>query len=338
MRFDLAEDERMLRDMVREFTSNEVPQGTSATLWPAIVELGLTGITAPESAEGIGLDAVALAVVLEELAVGSGALATRLAAHAGAATTALAAVGEAEAHTLKGIATGERTAAWIPGGLITLEGGTLRGQVALVPNADRADIFVIAVEGAEPTIAVLRRSDLRYQATEAPLGLTDAGFGEVEVSVHASACSTYPVAADVLAACEGASAIADAAVAVGISRAAIAAAVPYALERKQFGKPIARFQAVQWMIADSATELDAARLMVWHAAAGEVAPAHARLMAGTVARRITDHAIQIHGGYGYTAEYPVAAYWRDAHHCLTVAGPDGGRRAIAAAVVEAARA
>ena len=110
-----------------------------------------------------------------------------------------------------------------------------------------------------------------------------------------------------------------AAQAVGIAQAAFDVAKAYALERHQFGKPIADFQAIQWKLADMATEIDAARLLTWRAALlrdrglphGE-AGAKAKLFASGVARRQTGEAIQVLGGYGYTREFPVERYYRDA--------------------------
>jgi alkylation response protein AidB-like acyl-CoA dehydrogenase len=107
--------------------------------------------------------------------------------------------------------------------------------------------------------------------------------------------------------------------AVGTAQGAFEAAVRYAKQRRQFGKSISEFQAIQWMIADSATEIDAARLLTFRAAhlrdRGEninQAAAMAKLYASETAVRVTDKAIQIHGGYGYIKDYPVEKFHRDA--------------------------
>src|SRR5204863_347169 len=106
---------------------------------------------------------------------------------------------------------------------------------------------------------------------------------------------------------------------VGVARGALAAALTYVKERKQFGKPIAEFQAVQFQLAQAATELEAARLMVYNAArledAGEpytMQAAMAKLFAAQVAERVTSLAVELFGGYGYTTEYPVEKFYRDA--------------------------
>jgi butyryl-CoA dehydrogenase len=110
-----------------------------------------------------------------------------------------------------------------------------------------------------------------------------------------------------------------AAQAVGIAQGALDAAVAFAKDRVQFGKPISTFQAIQFMLADMATEIDAARLLIWRAAGMKIAgvpyskeSAMAKLYAAEVAERVTNKAVQIHGGYGYTKEYPVERYYRDA--------------------------
>jgi alkylation response protein AidB-like acyl-CoA dehydrogenase len=127
------------------------------------------------------------------------------------------------------------------------------------------------------------------------------------------------------------------ALALGLARGALEEASRYALERKQFGKPIAEFQAIQHKLADMATELDAARLLVHRAAVlkdqGKRYKREAsmgKLFASEMAMRACDEAIQIHGGYGYTREYPVERYWRDAKLCTIGEGTSEVQRMIIA--------
>ena len=113
--------------------------------------------------------------------------------------------------------------------------------------------------------------------------------------------------------------ISIAALSVGIAQAALEEALRYATERQTFGQPIANHQAIQWMLADAATEIHAARLMVYYAAwlkdqkqSFTLAGAMAKLYASEMAERVTRSAIQVHGGYGYSREYPVERPYRDA--------------------------
>jgi alkylation response protein AidB-like acyl-CoA dehydrogenase len=135
--------------------------------------------------------------------------------------------------------------------------------------------------------------------------------------------------------------LAVAALALGCGQGALDAAVAYAKDRKQFGQPIASFQAIQWMLADARVELEAARLLVPRAAATEDAggdaagdAATARLYAAEAASRACSRALQVHGGYGYTKEFPVERHLRDAKVCEV---SDGGPAARRAAVASRAR-
>ncbi len=127
------------------------------------------------------------------------------------------------------------------------------------------------------------------------------------------------------------------AMALGLAQAALDEATRYAKERVQFGQPIARFQAIQWMIADMATEIDAARLMVYRAAAMKDAgrpftkeAAMAKLYASEVAERAAFKALQIHGGYGYSREYPVERIYRDQRLCSIGEGTSEIQRLVIA--------
>ena len=128
-----------------------------------------------------------------------------------------------------------------------------------------------------------------------------------------------------------------AAQAVGIAQAAFETAVRYSKQREQFGKPISALQAIQWMIADMATEIDAARLMVYRAAARKDAglpftkeAAMGKLYASEVAERAAFKALQIHGGYGYSREYPVERIYRDQRLCTIGEGTSEIQRLVIA--------
>jgi alkylation response protein AidB-like acyl-CoA dehydrogenase len=127
------------------------------------------------------------------------------------------------------------------------------------------------------------------------------------------------------------------ALALGIARAALEASINYAKERRQFGKPIAEFEAIQWKLADMATEIDAARLLVYRAAelkekglSYKRAASEAKLFASEVAARATSQALQIHGGAGYMKDCPVERYFRDAKLCEIGEGTSEIQRIIIA--------
>jgi alkylation response protein AidB-like acyl-CoA dehydrogenase len=127
------------------------------------------------------------------------------------------------------------------------------------------------------------------------------------------------------------------AMALGIGEAALAAALTYAKERKQFGQAIAEFQGLQWMLADSRVELDAARLLLWRAAslADQDKPfateaAMAKLYASEAASKVCDRALQIHGGYGYINQFPVERYVRDVRLCRIGEGTSEVQRQVIA--------
>ena len=131
--------------------------------------------------------------------------------------------------------------------------------------------------------------------------------------------------------------ISIAALSVGIAQGAYEAAVRYAKERQQFGKPIAEFQAIQFKLADMATQIEAARLLTQQAAylkdAGKKTTkqsAMAKLYASEVAVRVSEESVQIHGGYGYTKDYPAEKYWRDSKLCTIGEGTSEIQRIVIA--------
>lgn len=247
-------------------------------------ELELWGLMLPESKGGAGMDALAYVVVLESLAALSPSLAHRWALHAGPASRAML---DAKLD-VAALATGSERATWTD---------SKRAPEArwLVVSDEQTRIY----ESPTWTAASLMALD----------GISTFELGEPVATI----------AADVRA-------IADlgfAACCVGAARASLRAATAYAKERKQFGRPIADFQAIQWKIADAATELDAARLLVRNAASDLTRAAQARVFAGTAANRAASEALQIHGGYGYTREYPVERWLRAIR--IWSADPDAAR-------------
>ena len=256
-----------------------------------LAELGFWGIATDESRGGVGFDALAYALVIEALATGSPSVARRVAVHAGPALAGLARTDR----DLEGLCGGEHFATFVAG---------------LTPAP--AEVYVTASGVA--TDATVETID--------PMGHRGAGLARVtagEVTPFATEGDDPIVWHD----------LGLAALALGSARAAMDAAMGYAKERKQFGRPIADFQAIQWKIADSLMAIEGAALLVHRAAlsldAADAAMARAATVrAGLVA---TDHALQIHGGYGYTREYPVERHLRSLR---MVGGVDAARTSVAA--------
>ena len=264
-----------------------------AAVGGALAELGLWGLTAAEDRGGLGLDGLAYALVVEALAEGSPSVARRLATHAGPGLAGLSATD----WDLDPYCAGEAFVSYVPA----------PGALAVAP----ADAWVTP-EGVG-----------REATTEAvdPMGQRGAGLAKVEVGTVSGPAHPAVRAWDDLGA---------AALALGSGRAALRAAIAYAHERAQFGKPLAKFQAIQWKIADAATALDAAELLVHRAAVSldAVHAATARTVAVRSGLEAADHALQIHRGYGFTREYPVEKHLRSVRMMAT---GDRGRVQVAAA-------
>ena len=356
MNFDLSEDDRLLADGVREFCEREIVPHAAAwdeaealpeDLPRRLAELGLLGLEVPEDEGGVGLSAVASSAVVAELGRASAAVALSVSAHNALVVGYLLRAGtkDQRAALLPGLLDGSRLGAFA---LSEAVAGTDGRAVATVVRRDGADLLVA---GEKRTITHGTRAGLylvvaRYGAEDGPLcavavegdrpglrtrrvptlGVCACDVGDVsfeDVRVPASALVGEPGRAweDVLALLDRGR-INVAAMATGILAAAFEAARAYARERRQFGRPIADFQAIRWKLADMATRLDAARLLVFEAAsrydAGErvrEAAARAKVFAAEAAVAGASDALQIHGGYGYTREYPVERYLRDARLC-----------------------
>jgi alkylation response protein AidB-like acyl-CoA dehydrogenase len=354
--------------MVRDFVAAEVspvaghwgdtlPREIIATLGG----LGLLGIDVDEAYGGAGMGALAAAVALEELAAGDGGLALAVATHAVLCCGHIERFGTETQKRLylPDLMSGTVVGTWAGGasesGSLTARalrseiGWRLEGSLPLVTQVRGADLAVVVVAtGPERATAFVLPSSSWASGESRTLGLRSAAAGELllgradvdDVQRIGRLGTGHEDEASVLTRGH----IGRAAIAVGIARAAAETAVKYATERSQFGKPIARFQAIQWMIADSATEVDAARLMCHRAAAiadagddASTEAAMARRFASRVAREVTDRAVQIHGGYGYTTEYPVERYWRDAKQIAVGEGTNDAlqRQSVARGLLDA---
>ena len=317
-----------------------------------IGELGLLGIPIPEDEGGSGLDTLAYAIAVEEIGRVWGSLGLIVAAHTSLGCGPLHLVGTPaqQAGFLAPMASGRVLGAYgltepgagsDAGGTRTTarhedgpDGGSwvIDGGKRFITNAGQAGTYIITAR-----TGTTERGDAEISAFIVPAETAGFSIGRIEdkLGLHASATgelrfegarvpngnmlgeqgSGFKTFLRIL---DGGR-ISIGALAVGLAQAALDAAIPYAQTREQFGRPIGSFQGVAFMVADMATEIEAARLMVHKAAwlkdqgrdYGLVA-AEAKLLASEVSSRATNAAIQIHGGYGYVTDYPVERFMRDA--------------------------
>ncbi len=359
MDLDLPQEHRLLRDTIRDFAAREIePQideHERERRFPTDIvadlgQMGLLGIPFPEEEGGAGLDTLAYAVAIEELARVWGSLAIIVAAHTslGCNPLHLAGTDAQKERFLVPMAKGEVLGAY---GLTEPEAGSDSGGTRTTARFDEADgswvingrkRFITNAGQAGTYIVTARtgaRDDGSPEISAFIVTRDTAGFviGRLEekLGLHASATGELlfedcRVPADHMLGAQGdgwkvflktldGGRISIGAMAVGLSQAALDASVAYARERKQFGRPIGSFEGVAFMVADMATEIDAARALVWRAAwlkdqgrDYSTAAAEAKLFASEVSQRATNNAVQIHGGYGYVEEYKVERYLRDA--------------------------
>jgi alkylation response protein AidB-like acyl-CoA dehydrogenase len=355
MDFDLTPEQREIQGLAREVARDRIEPNAAAwdrehgfprELLAELAELGLMGVCVSEEYGGAGADFVSYILVLEELSRADAGVGVTVAVHTSAVTLPLLAFGtdEQKSRFVPPLACGEAVGAFA---LTEPEAGSDAGSLrtAAVEDGDGWSITGakqwITNGGFGGTVLLFARTDA---STPGPAGVSafvlDGDQVQVtreEEKLGLNSSSTVDlvingahVGRDRLLHQEGkgfavAMATLDggrigiAAQAVGIAQAAYDAAREYALERRQFGKRIAEFQAIQWKLADMATEIDAARMLVYRAAwlkerglPHTEEGAKAKLFASGVARRQTGEAIQILGGYGYTKEFPVERYYRDA--------------------------
>ena len=317
-----------------------------------IGELGWLGINVPERWGGAGMDTLSYAIAVEEISRVWGSLGIIVAAHTslGCGPLLIAATDEQRDRYLPPLASGQMLGAYgltepmagsDAGGTRTTarhepgpDGGTwvIDGQKRFITNAGQAGLYILTAR-----TGVNDDGSARISAFIVPAETPGFAVGRLEekMGLHASATGELQldgvrVPGANLLGDEGAGfkaflkvldggRISIAALALGLAQAALDASVPYAREREEFGRPIGSFQGVAFMIADMATEIEAARALVYRAAwlkdQGRdygLAAAQAKLFASEVSSRVTNAAIQVHGGYGYVEEYKVERYLRDA--------------------------
>jgi alkylation response protein AidB-like acyl-CoA dehydrogenase len=374
MDFELPETHRQLRAAVAEFCEREVKphaiewdkaERFPSEIVPKLAAMGLLGIRIPESYGGAGMDTLAYAVAVQEIAKYDGSLALTVASHNGLGTGHILAFGN-EAQKQKYLpkaASGEWLAAWgltEPGsgsdasGLRTTarrEGSewVINGTKMFITQGSVGGFCVVlAKTNAEKkqkgiTAFVVEHGTPGFRASKhlEKLGMRSSdtcelSFEDVRVADAQRLGEVDHGFLDTLAILDKGR-ISIAALALGLGQGALAMAIAYAKERKQFDRPIADFQAIQWMIADCKTELDAAELLTLRAAALADAgkafsreASMAKLFASEAATRACNKALQIHGGYGYTREYQVERHLRDAKLCEIGEGTSEVQRMVIA--------
>lgn len=360
MDFELSEHHALLRNSLRQFFKERVApharewdeaEHFPSELVPELAELGLLGIKIPEAYGGAGLDMSAYAIAVEEAARVDGSLALTIASHNGLGTGHILAYGtEAQKQKyLTRACTGEWLAAWaltdpssgsdaagmrtkavrdgndwvISGSKMFITQGSVGGFCVVLARTNfeapaQRGITAFIVDTKTPGYSASKklkklgcRSSDTVEITLEQVRVPDSErLGEVDQGFL-----------DTMRILDGGR-ISIAAMALGLGRGALDMALTYAKQREAFGKPIAEFQAIQWMLADAQTELDAAELLVrraaWLADNGRRYTAEAsmaKLFASEVATRVCNNSLQIHGGYGYTREFDIERHLRDAKLC-----------------------
>jgi butyryl-CoA dehydrogenase len=360
----LDEDHRAVQDAVRSFVQDRIAPHAAA--WdrehhfPAaelrgLAELGCYGVAVPHEYDGAGLDYLALALILEEVAAGCGATSTIVSVNNCPVCSILMAFGneDQKQRFLKPLARGDMLGAFcLTEPHVGSEAGGLRttavrdgddyvlngvkqfitsgknGQLAIVmavtdKAAGKRGISAFIVPTATPGYEVARieekmgqrasdTAQIRFDGCRVPATnrLADEGMG-LKIALSGLEGGRIGIASQ----------------AVGMARAAFEAALAYSKERSSFGKPIFEHQAVQFKLADMATQIEAARQLIWHAAALKDAgrpclkeAAMAKLNASEMAERVCSAAIQVFGGYGYVNDFPVERIYRDVRVCQIYEG------------------
>jgi alkylation response protein AidB-like acyl-CoA dehydrogenase len=355
MDFELSSDQRSIQGLARELAEAEIvpyagdwdrEKRFPDELYPKLAALGLMGVCIPEEYGGAGADFLSYVLVLEELSRADAGVGVTVAVHTSAATLPILAWGtdEQRSRFVPPLARGEQLGAFAltesgsgsdAGSLRTTalpdgDGWVVNGGKQWITNGSRAGTFLLFARTDPGTAGargvscfVLDAAHVRVTREEEKLGLNSSSTSDLVVDgaqigrdrlLHEEGRG-FRVA---MATLDGGR-IGIAAQALGIAQAAYDIARAYALEREQFGRRIGDFQAIQWKLADMATEIDAARLLTYRAAwlkaegrSHTAEGAKAKLYASEMARRQTAEAIQILGGVGYTKEFPAERYYRDA--------------------------
>ncbi|OGB91761.1 MAG: acyl-CoA dehydrogenase [candidate division NC10 bacterium RIFCSPLOWO2_12_FULL_66_18] len=355
MNFELTDAQRAVQETVREFAEREIRpiahlyDEKSEFPWEIVnkmAPLGLLGMIFPEEYGGAGMDYVSYALALEEIARHDGGVALTVASHNSLCSNHIYLAGSEEQKRkyLVPLARGEKLGAW---GLTEPGSGSdaaslqtaaawkgdrwiLNGTKNFITQGTVASVYVIMAitdrnrgkQGISAFILEKGTPGFRPGRKEVKLGVRCSDTAQLlmedaEIPPENLLGEVHHGFLDTLKILDGGR-IGIAAMAVGLGRGALEESVKYSKERQQFGQPISRFQAIQWKLADMATEIEAARLLTLRAAAMKdrslpmtKESAMAKLFASEVGMRACTQAIQIHGGYGYLRDFPVERYFRD---------------------------
>jgi butyryl-CoA dehydrogenase len=375
MDFDLTEEQSLIRDTARDFATREIaPKAAEldkAARWPdeiirRMAELGFLGMAIPTEFGGAGLDALSYALAMEEVSFACASCGVIMSVNNSLFCDPIHKFGteEQKKTALRACASGQKLGCF---GLTepmsgsdaqtmvtfaekTPDGWVLNGAKNWITNGPHADFILV--------FCVSDKSGPKVRHTAFLVEKGTPGFTvnprDHKLGIHAAhSCTVFfenckvPDSAVVGKVGEGfkvAMATLDggrigiACQALGIARAALDTSIAYAKERKSFGVPIAQHQAIQFMLADMATEIEAARLLTWRAAMMKdegvrhtTESAEAKLFASEMATRVAHKAIQIHGGYGYSTEFPVERHYRDARITEIYEGTSEIQRIVIAA-------
>jgi alkylation response protein AidB-like acyl-CoA dehydrogenase len=374
MNFELNEEQEQIKNSVREFAESEIrphvmewdeSQHFPEELRPHLAELGLMGVLFPEEYGGAGMGYIEYVTIIEEIARVDGSVGLSVAAHNSLCSNHIYMFGSEEQKQkyLVPLAQGESFGAW---GLTESQAGSdsagtrtnaVRSSGGWKVNGSKNFITHAIACYTCVAVAVTDKEKGNRGISAFIFDKSMEGFRadkkENKLGMRASETSSVVfedcrVPKENLLGTEGegffqamqvldGGRISIAALSVGIAQGAYEAAVKYAKERQQFGKPIAEFQAIQFKLADMATQIEAARLLTRQAAALKDAgrkttreSAMAKLFASEVAVRVAEESVQIHGGYGYTKDYPAEKYWRDSKLCTIGEGTSEIQRIVIA--------
>jgi alkylation response protein AidB-like acyl-CoA dehydrogenase len=356
MEFQLTEDQRSLQEMILDFAEKEIrpvvmkydeSQEFPSAIVKSLASLGCMGMTWPEELGGAGLSDIDATIVIEELARVDPSVALTVASHNSLCSGHIMAFGSAEQKKryIPDLASGKHLGAWAlteansgsdAGGMRTFavrDGSdwVLNGSKSFITQGSVGSTYVVMAmtdraKGKSSITAFILEKGMKgftVGKKENKLGMrcSDTAtliFENVRVPAENMIGQIGDGFKQALSVLDGGR-VGIAALSVGIGQGALDASIKYAKERQQFGKPLAEFQAIQWKLADMATEISASRLLTrraaWMKSQGQdftLAVAQAKYFASEAAVRATNEAVQIHGGYGFIKEFPVEKLFRDA--------------------------